>query len=65
MSSQVRATERTATQGPATAGEVGLVFPVDAHLGGASEAPGRALVVAPGTLVHPRVGQPDGQRLPS
>jgi hypothetical protein len=63
MPSEVRATERTATPGPATAGEVWLLFPVDPHLGGPPEPPGRALVVAPGTLAHPKVRQPDGQRL--
>jgi hypothetical protein len=63
MPSEARTTERTATKGPATAGEVWLLFPVDAQLGAPSEAPGRALVVAPGTLAHPKVRQPDGQRL--
>jgi hypothetical protein len=63
MPPQANATERSATPSPATTGEVWLLFPVDAHLCATSEAPGRALVVGPGTLRHPNVRQPDGQRL--
>jgi hypothetical protein len=56
----VRASERKAAPRPATAGEVWLLFPVDAHLGAGL---GRALVVAAGTLAHPKVRQPDGRCL--
>jgi hypothetical protein len=56
----VRASERTAAPRPATASEVWLLFSVDVHL---DPALGRALVVAAGTLAHPKVRQPDGRRL--
>jgi hypothetical protein len=63
MPAEIEATERATAPRPATAGEVWLLFPVDAHLGAPSEAPGRALVVALRTLAHPKVRQPDGRRL--
>jgi len=62
MASEVCSAQPVTTR-PATAGEVWLLFPVDADLGGASDAPGRALVVVAGTLAHSKVRQPDGQRL--
>ncbi len=63
MPPEARTTKPAVAAGPATAGEVWLLFPVDAHLGGTSDGSGRALVVALGTLAHPKVRQPDGQRL--
>jgi hypothetical protein len=63
MPAEIEAGEQATVPRPATAGEVWLVFPVDAHLGATPEAPGRALVVALGTMTHPKVRQPDGRHL--
>jgi hypothetical protein len=62
MPSEVESAQ-PATTGPVTAGEMWLLFPVDAHLGVAGDRPGRALVISPGPLAHRGVRQPDGQRL--